>query len=106
MVRGMEYARERFAFPTAPKAVKRDYMLNTKGETVTVWSFETLQDMKICEAVIKGNYLTYKKDTVDPQSDFPATYYSSAERMEIVLYCGTNKAVGERLRARYTAVGE
>jgi hypothetical protein len=105
MVRCMEYARERFAFSAAPRAVKREYLMNTKGETVTVWSFDTLQDMKACEAMIKGNHLEYKNNFVYPQSAFPATYYSSTERMEIVLYCGADKAVYEMLRRHYTAAG-
>ncbi len=104
-VYGMEYAKERFAFSTAPKAVKREYILSKKGETVTVWSFDTNWDFKACEAMIKGSHLEYKNDTVYPQSKFPATYYSSAERMEIVLYCGTDKAMDEKLRERYTVAG-
>ena len=105
MVQGMEYAKERFAFSTAPRAVKREYLLNKKGETVTVWSFDTLKDMKTCEAMINGCSLTYRTNTVYPQSDFPATYYSSAQRMEIVLYCGTDKTVDQMLQERYTVAG-
>ena len=105
LVYGMESTQTRFVFASAPKVTKNRYILNTKGETLTIYSFATTKEVENCKAMIKGNTLVYGDRTVYVDTLFPATYYVNAERMEIALYCGSDEAINKKLTNKYEITG-
>ena len=104
-LRSMETKETRFIFASAPKVTKTRAVLNKKGESLTLYRFETEKDMQKANAMIKGNTLVYGGKTVYVDTLFPATYYIHPEGKAIALYCGSDKAVDEKLKKTYEAAG-
>ncbi|HWR23569.1 MAG TPA: hypothetical protein VN366_08840 [Feifaniaceae bacterium] len=103
-LRSMETTETRFVFASAPKVTKTRAVLNKKGESLTLYRFETEKDMQKANAMIKGNTLVYGGKTVYVDTLFPATYYFSADT--IALYCGSDAAVDRKLLETYEIAGE
>ncbi len=104
-LRSMETTETRFVFASAPKVVKTRAVLNKKGESLTLYRFETEKDLQKANAMIQGNTLVYGGKTVYVDTLFPATYYIHPEGKAIALYCGSDKAVDEKLKKTYEAAG-
>ncbi|HWR23568.1 MAG TPA: hypothetical protein VN366_08835 [Feifaniaceae bacterium] len=102
-LRSMETTQTRFVFASAPKVTKTRAVLNKKGESLTLYRFETEKDMQKANAMLKGNTLVYGGKTVYVDTLFPATYYFSADT--IALYCGSDKAADETLKKTYEVAG-
>ena len=105
-LRSLETTETRFVFASAPKVTKTRAVLNKKGESLTLYRFETEKDVQKCAAMIKGNTLVYGGKTVYVDTLFPATYYIHPEGRAIALYCGSDAAVNKKLLETYSIAGE
>lgn len=104
-LRSMETIQTRFVFASAPEVVKTRAVLNKKGESLTLYRFDTVKDMEKCRAMIKGVTLVYGGKTVYVDSKFPVTYYYDAKTNTIALYCGADTAVDQKLKETYAVAG-
>lgn len=104
-LRSMEMAETRFVFASAPEVTKTRAVLNKKGESLTLYRFDTEKDMEKCRAMIKGVTLVYGGKTVYVDSKFPVTYYYDAKANSIALYCGADAAVDKALKETYAVAG-
>lgn len=104
-LRSLETTQTRFVFASAPEVVKTRAVLNKKGESLTIYRFETEKDTLKANAMIKGNTLVYGGKTVYVDTLFPATYYVYTEGMAIALYCGADEAVNGKLQETYAVAG-
>ena len=104
-LQSMETTQTRFVFASAPKVTKTRAVLNKKGESLTLYRFETEKDLQKANAMIKGNTLVYGGKTVYVDTLFPATYYIHPEGKAIALYCGADTAVDKKLRETYEVAG-
>ncbi len=105
-LRSMETTQTRFVFASAPKVTKTRAVLNRKGESLTLYRFETEKDVLKANAMIKSTTLGYGGKTVYVDTLFPATYYVHPEGKAIALYCGSDKAVNEKLQKTYAVAGD
>ncbi len=104
-LRSMESTETRFVFASAPKVTKTRAVLNKKGESLTLYRFETEKDLQKVNAMIKGNTLVYGGKAVYVDTLLPATYYIYPEGKAIALYCGADTAVDKKLKETYEVVG-
>ena len=102
-LQSMETTQTRFVFASAPKVTKTRAVLNKKGESLTLYRFETEKDLQKANAMIKSNTLVYGGKTVYVDTLFPATYYFSADT--IALYCGADYGVHTKLIQTFQAAG-
>lgn len=105
-LRSLTTTQTRFVFASAPEVAKTRAVLNKKGESLTLYRFKTDKDVQKCKAMIKGNTLVYGGKTVYVDTLFPATYYIYPEGKTIALYCGSDKAVDEKLQKTYATAGD
>lgn len=101
--RDFETVQTRFVFASAPKVAKTRAVLNKKGESLTLYRFDSAKEMQKCAAMIKGNSLVYGGETVYVDTLFPATYYAGGKT--IALYCGSDAAVDKKLKETFEVAG-
>ncbi len=104
--RDFETTKTRFVFASAPEVTKTRAVLNKKGESLTLYRFDSVKEMQKCAAMIKGNTLVYGGKTVYVDTLFPATYYIHPEGNTIALYCGSDEAVNKELLETCSIAGE
>lgn len=104
-LRSMETTDTRFVFASAPKVTKTRAVLNKKGESLTLYRFETEKDMQKANAMIKGCTLVYGGKTVYADSKFPVTYYSNTKDNTIALYCGADSEVNTIIIKTFQTAG-
>ena len=101
--RDFKTTQTRFVFASAPEATKTRAVLNKKGESLTLYRFDSAKEMQKCAAMIKGNSLVYGGKTVYVDTLFPATYYAGGKT--IALYCGADTAVDKKLKETFEVAG-
>ncbi len=105
-LRSLETTETRFVFASAPKVTKTRAVLNKKGESLTLYRFETERDVQKCAAMIKGNALVYGGKIVYVDTLFPATYYIHPEGKAITLYCGSDAAADKKIKEIFKVAGD
>ncbi len=104
-LRSMETTETRFVFASAPIAIKTRAVLNKKGESLTLYRFETEKDLQKANAMIKGSTLVFAGKTVYVDSKFPVTYYFNTKENTIALYCGADYGVHTTLIKTFQTAG-
>lgn len=104
-LRSVKTEETRFIFASAPECVKTRAVLNTKGESLTLYRLEGERSMRKCFAMVQGNALVYGGKTVYVDTKFPVTYFYHVNDNVIALYCGADKAVYTTLLKDYKAAG-
>lgn len=103
-LRSTETTQTRFVFAPAPEVTKTCAVLNKKGESLTIYRFDTAGALETCKAMIQGIALVYGGKTVYADTRFPVTYYYNGAENTIALYCGADKNVNNKLSG-YTIAG-
>ncbi len=93
-------ANARFVFSGAPRAVKTRAVLNTQGESLTLYRFKTQQDYEKAKAMIRGTTVVSGGKTVYVDTEFASTYFYNGASNMLALYCGSTQRTFSTLYER------
>ncbi|HVI39383.1 MAG TPA: hypothetical protein VM577_01885 [Anaerovoracaceae bacterium] len=92
-LRGMETEDTPFVFRSAPPCTMTRAVLNSRGETLTVYRFKTVRDFVQSLHMVDGSALVYGGKVIYADTRLPATWYANAKANAVALYCGADETV-------------